>query len=240
MKSTKKLYALAIVAHPDDESYLMSGTALVLASKKLKLGIICATRGEKGSSKLTKPVTEKQLGKIRESELRKAADIFKAARVEFLNFKDGELKKTKQADLITALIKQIEKYQPELVITFGAEGVSGHMDHIVIGEMAIAAARKSKHKPKMIWRLSRPASGMTIWNDYVNKMRVHHSHFHPQKLRGVPDQKLLRIPIAKYKNHKLRAIKCHKSQGLPAWIRLGFHRLTESMLHYEYFEVENP
>lgn len=237
VSNSNKLYALAIVAHPDDESYLMAGSAMLFAQKQQSFGLICATKGEKGSSKLGRPVTEAEVGQIREQELREAGRIFKSDIIEVLEYPDGGLYQVDFDGLVQDLVSRINQYRPEIIITFGPEGISGHKDHQTIGRAALAAAKLARTNPKEVWLASRPASQMDLWNDYVEKMRVHHSHFHPEKLKGVADDQLLVLDTSKFKEQKLQCIYCHKSQGLPGWMQHGFPELEKSLLHYEYFEV---
>jgi LmbE family N-acetylglucosaminyl deacetylase len=240
MLDENKIYALGIVAHPDDESYLMAGSAFMFAEQQKSFGLICATKGEKGSSKLERPVTETEVGQIREHELRQAGEVFQAKFIDCLSYADGSLDQADANELIPDLVARIEKYQPQIIITFGAEGVSGHRDHKAIGVATINAVKQSKHKPEEIWMAARPASQMELWNDYVEKMRVHHSHFHPEKLKGVPDDQLLTLDTSKYRDLKLKCIYLHKSQGLPGWMQHKFPELEHSLLNFEYFEVIKP
>ncbi|MBX4187265.1 MAG: PIG-L family deacetylase [Candidatus Doudnabacteria bacterium] len=237
MSNFEQIYALGIVAHPDDESYLMAGSAILFAQKNQSFGLICATKGEKGSSKLPGPMTEEQVGKTREQELHKAAEIFQAKCVEVLNYPDGGLAQTNFDDLVADLTARINRYQPKIIITFGPEGVSGHKDHQTIGLAALAAAKQANPKPSEVWLCSRPASQIDLWNEYVEKMRVHHTHFRPEKLQGVPDEQLLVLDTAAVREAKLKCIYCHQSQGLPGWMQHNIPKLEESLLNYEYFEV---
>jgi N-acetylglucosamine malate deacetylase 2 len=232
-----KIHALVVVAHPDDESYLIGGTSLMFAEQKKNTVVVCATRGEKGSSHLSKPISKKALGKLRELELKKACRKMKVKEVCFLNFKDGELKNTDFKQLILAIVRKIDKYKPEVVITFGKEGITGHSDHIVIGECAVKAAAIAAHRPKETWRLSLPRSVIDDFEKMIWKSRAHKSHYKHIRLKGVPDNKLLWINIKKYSQTKLEAIYCHKSQGLPHWIRHKTPKLEKVFLHNEFFEV---
>lgn len=53
---------LAIFAHPDDETYRASGAALsLLAQNDTQVGVLCATRGERGIAEMSPEDT----GKVR-------------------------------------------------------------------------------------------------------------------------------------------------------------------------------
>jgi LmbE family N-acetylglucosaminyl deacetylase len=229
-KTSSKIYALGIVAHPDDETFLFAGTCLKFKEKRLNTAVICATKGEKGADRLNRNLTKKQMATERMAELKKAAKIMELSFVKFYNYKDGGLGDADQPGLVSKLVKELETFQPEIVLTFGKEGISGHNDHIAIGRAALAAVRKSKFKPKEIWLASMPASKIKNFNANLAKRKVHHSHFRKQILKGVADNKLLKINIKKFRKEKEAAIRTHKSQYLPGMI-------MDNFLTQEYFEV---
>lgn len=233
MSKSKSIYALGIVAHPDDESFLFAGTCLKMSEEGKSMAVISATRGEKGADRLNRKLSMEQMAKIRHLEGEKAAKIIKLSCLEFFNYPDGGLDKADFKELVSRLVKKIEQYKPKVILTFGREGISGHKDHIVIGKATIAAAKRSKHKPHEILLASIPASGIKIFNKHLATRKVHLSHFSHQILKGVPDEKLLKIDIRKYSKQKLRALKAHESQYMPAFV-------LDALQKEECFEVLVP
>ena len=228
MKSNlSKLYALAIVAHPDDESFLLADTSLKLFAEGKRMGVLCVTKGEKGTDRLNRKLNLKQMAKIRQTEALQAAKILKLSFVEFFNYPDGGLERLDFNKLTSRLAKKIDQYQPTLILTFGKEGISGHKDHVVIGKASLAAVKKSKHKPLEVLLASVPASSIKTFNQHLVNRKVHHSHFKQQKLKGVPDKILFKIDISKYAPQKLKALKAHKSQYMPEFV-LDFFQKNES------------
>ncbi len=226
----QKLYALAILAHPDDEAFLMAGTCMKLAEEDKQVGVVCATRGEKGADRLNRNLTEEQMAVIRTSELESACRIIGCKCVKFGQYPDGKLSEIDFNQLTADIVAQIEAHQPEILLTFGKEGISGHKDHIVIGQAAMAAARASSWRVKEIWLASIPASAIKQFNEHLAGRKVHHGHFQQQELLGVADDQLLKIDISKYENQKHEALKAHESQYLPAFV-------LDFLQKYEYFEV---
>jgi LmbE family N-acetylglucosaminyl deacetylase len=228
--SIKNLYALAIIAHPDDESFLLAGTSLKFAEEGKSVGVICVTRGEKGADRLNRNLTEEQMAEIRSQELQKACNILKCQCTEFGNHPDGRLDQTNFDELVGELVQKINQYQPKIILTFGKEGISGHKDHIVIGKAAVAAAQKSNPKPKEVWLASMPVSAIDDFNAHLTTRKVHHSHFNEHLLKGVPDDQLLKIDISKYAEQKHQALKAHESQYMPSFV-------LDILQNYECFEV---
>ncbi|MDZ4243494.1 MAG: PIG-L family deacetylase, partial [Candidatus Doudnabacteria bacterium] len=107
MQKNTKTHLLIIVAHPDDESFLFAGTSLKFRKAGKNVAVICATRGEKGNSKLGKPATEKQLAKIRERELHKACKILGIKSMEFLGYKDGHMINENFGKHVRVIIRKI-------------------------------------------------------------------------------------------------------------------------------------
>lgn len=226
----KSTYALGIVAHPDDETFLLGGTSLIFAKLGKTTAVICATKGEKGADRLNRNLSKKQMAAERVAELLKAAKLIKVKELEFFNYPDGGLDQVDFKQLTRRLVAKIDQYKPEIVLTFGLEGISGHRDHIVIGKATTIAVHASKHRPKELWLASMPKSKMKEFNEHINRRRVHHSHFKPEVLKGVPDKLLRDINISKFSKIKLRAIKTHKSQYMP-------HLLMDNFLYHEYFQI---
>ncbi|MEJ0021583.1 MAG: PIG-L family deacetylase [Candidatus Doudnabacteria bacterium] len=217
MSEQKTIYALGIVAHPDDESFLFAGTCLKLAAEGKNMAVICATKGEKGADRLKRKLSMAQMAKLRQLEGKKAAKIIKLSKLEFFNYPDGGLDRVDFLKLTARLAEKIEKYRPEIILTFGKEGISGHKDHIVIGKATITAVKRSKYKPQKILLASIPASAIKVFNKHLITRKVHLSHFSPQILKGVPDNNLLKIDIRKYAKLKHMTLKAHESQFLPSF-----------------------
>ncbi len=226
----KKLHALAILAHPDDEAFLMAGTCMKFAEEGKSVGVVCATRGEKGADRLNRDLNEEQMAKIRTHELKSACRIIGCLCVKFGHYPDGQLSEIDFDRLTQDIVAQIEKYQPEIVLTFGPEGISGHKDHIVIGRATMAAAQAASWHAKELWLSSIPASAIQQFNEHLVSRKVHHGHFAKQELLGVADDQLLKVDISKYAEQKHQALKAHQSQYLPSFV-------LDFLQKYEYFEV---
>ena len=230
MKSNnQKLYALAIVAHPDDESFLLAGTSLKFAEEGKTVGVYCATRGEKGADRLNRDLSESEMAQIRSLELQNACNLLKCT-CEFSTHGDGSLDNENFDALVNELVEKINQYRPSIILTFGDEGISGHRDHIAIGKATVAACSLAARKPTEIWRASIPDSLIEDFQNHMEKRKVHHLHFIKKQLQGAPDEKLMRVDIKKYKDQKLKAIEAHQSQHHP-------NVVWPTFLEYEYFEV---
>jgi LmbE family N-acetylglucosaminyl deacetylase len=123
--------ALAVVAHPDDESFGLGAVLSALSGAGVVVRVLCLTHGE--ASTLGSPVN---LAQVRACELRAAATVLGVCDVALLNYPDGGL-----ADVpFDALDAEIEERlgAADLLVVFEPGGVTGHPDH----QAATAAATR--------------------------------------------------------------------------------------------------
>jgi LmbE family N-acetylglucosaminyl deacetylase len=127
---------LAILAHPDDEMAVAS--MLVKYAKTYKVYLVIATDGRYGARFHYKPGDE--LAVIRQKESACGCKNLGIEPPVFLGFHDGMGMATsvpeffKQTAQLTEKLKQkIEELNPDVIITFGPDGDTGHSDHRHIG-----------------------------------------------------------------------------------------------------------
>ena len=230
MTRPEKIYALVIIAHPDDESFLMAGTTMKFEAEGKIVNVICATHGEKGADRLDRHLNETEMATLRTRELQTACEILGCECKKFFDWHDGSLDQVNFEELVTELTREINSARPEIVLTFGEEGISGHRDHITIGRAVLSASQRATPKPLEVWRASIPASKALDFHEHMEKRKIHRLHFIQDRLKGVPDERLMKIDVRKYKDSKLKAIEAHQSQHLP-------HLVWPHFLEYECFEI---
>lgn len=122
---------LGVWAHPDDETYLSGG--LMAAAVKTGGRVVCvtATRGEEGSPDHERwPPSE--IGRIREAELMSALGILGVTEHIWLDYRDGACAAVPVDEGIAKVREIIEREQPDSVLTFGPDGMTGHPDHVAV------------------------------------------------------------------------------------------------------------
>jgi LmbE family N-acetylglucosaminyl deacetylase len=142
---------LAVLAHPDDESFGPGGTLALYARRGVAVHLICATRGEVGAVDERLMEGFADLGALRESELRCAASHLGLASVHFLGYRDSgmpgspdnrhpqALAAAPQEEVVARLVPHLRRLRPQVVITFDPIGGYNHPDHIAIHRAALAA-----------------------------------------------------------------------------------------------------
>jgi LmbE family N-acetylglucosaminyl deacetylase len=140
---------LAVLAHPDDETFGMGGTLALYAKRGCEVRLVCATRGEVGSA----PPDLKgfaSIGEMREAELRCAAGILGLTGVEFLGYRDSGMQGSPDnahpqalaaapaEEVARAVARSIRAFRPHVVLTFDPIGGYRHPDHIAIQRATVS------------------------------------------------------------------------------------------------------
>ena len=131
---------LGVFAHPDDEVFCAGGTMARAAEAGAEVMIVSATRGERGQIREPAAATRRTLGAVREGELRAAAAELGVPRVQVLDYADGTLPHHRSS-LGAAIADIMRQFDPDTVITFGADGGYGHPDHVAISGLATETFR---------------------------------------------------------------------------------------------------
>ena len=138
MDETLKL--LAIFPHPDDETLGLGSTLTRYSSEGVETYLLCATRGERGwfDSEGPNPGLD-EVGRIREAELRYAAENLGLYDVSFLDYIDGDVDQANPEEIIGKIVSHIRRIKPQVVVTFGPDGAYGHPDHIALSQFTNGA-----------------------------------------------------------------------------------------------------
>ncbi|WP_202605330.1 PIG-L family deacetylase [Glutamicibacter soli] len=131
-----------IVAHPDDDAYGCAGSiALHETDPGFKFILVIATDGGAGLIADGIPATPETLGAWRRGESVRAwqAHGRMPDRHVWLDYADGGLHLVEPGELEDRVRRILLEERPQVVATFGPDGITGHRDHIAIGRAADAA-----------------------------------------------------------------------------------------------------
>lgn len=146
---------LAVLAHPDDESFGLGGTLALYAQKGYDTYLICATRGEVGMVDPEHLNGFKDIAELRTAELERAAKILGLKDVFFLGYRDSGMPGTEEnqhpnaqinhsvEEVAGKVVKYIRERKPDIVITFDPIGGYKHPDHIHIHQATVLAFEKA-------------------------------------------------------------------------------------------------
>jgi len=140
---------MAILAHPDDESFPIGGTLAKAIAEGKRVHLVTATRGEAGIPSKNGAET----AVLREAELRRACAELGVQQLTFLDFLDGELANIPDNVGAARLLNLMRQSTPDVVVTFGPDGVSGHPDHLAVYRWTTAAFDQYQREEKRPLRL---------------------------------------------------------------------------------------
>lgn len=146
MRSRRILF---IGAHPDDETVFAGGTLAKYASEGARVSVICATRGQRGSTASLCSI--EALPAVREAELRDACAILGVQDVHVLDYDDAKLTHTPPARVEHDIEKIIRARKPQVVITFAEDGATGHADHRAIHRFATTAVTRCEFVERLLY-----------------------------------------------------------------------------------------
>lgn len=139
-------------AHPDDEAISTGGVMRRAHEEGRRVVLVTCTRGEEGEiHQMDEASTRPRLAEVRTEELRRACEMLGVDRQEFLGFRDSGMAGTasnenpesfhraslgEAAERLAVLLRE---ERPEVVVTYGADGIYGHPDHVKAHQITLAA-----------------------------------------------------------------------------------------------------
>ena len=142
---------LVVVAHADDGEWMFGGTVARLVAQGAQVDYVVCTDGSSGGIDMT--VSDAQLAATRADEQRAAAKVLGVRDVTFLGFHNDEL--TVSIDLKRAIVRQVRRSRPELVLTLTPHRALdapvdwSHGDHIATGEATLQAVYPEALMPRI-------------------------------------------------------------------------------------------
>jgi LmbE family N-acetylglucosaminyl deacetylase len=129
---------LGIWAHPDDEAYLSAGLMARTSAGGGRVAVAFATRGEGGTADPARwpPAA---MARRREGEAERALSAIGAGPPRFLGHGDGACASVDLSIGAAQVVALIDEIDPDVVVTFGSDGITGHDDHRAVSAWVMAA-----------------------------------------------------------------------------------------------------
>jgi LmbE family N-acetylglucosaminyl deacetylase len=120
---------LGVWAHPDDDIYLSSGLMAVAAAAGERVVDVTATRGEGGSMDEDRWPSAR-MAEVRTAEMRRSLDILGVREHRFLEgLVDVDMQTPLDGAGAAQVLEIVREVQPDTVLTFGPDGMTGHEGH---------------------------------------------------------------------------------------------------------------
>lgn len=210
---------MGVFAHPDDEilastifhKYIREGAEVVL---------VTATDGRLGTNDYNDYEAGDELAEIRRGEMQCSAETL-GAKLYHLDYED-QLKTAEGFDgfvsqsqgLLEDLHRIIGDEQPDVIITFGPDGFSNHIDHRIVGISATQVVlSKEWEKMPQLFYMGFPSSQLDEMNTIY---------------RGTLDEYLtVRVPYSEEDGEvAMTMAECHQSQFSPQMLEMWRERMS--------------
>jgi LmbE family N-acetylglucosaminyl deacetylase len=145
---------LAVVAHPDDESFGLGALIDTMTSAGSAVHVLCFTRGEAS----TLNARGADLAAARAEELRQASAELGVASCTLLDYPDGGLAAVPPAELETHVTGLAARHGADGLLVFDDTGITGHRDHRAATAAAVGAGR-ALALPVLAWALPAAIAG---------------------------------------------------------------------------------
>lgn len=226
---------LVLLAHPDDETWLSGSIAKL--SKTHSLHIIYATSGGAGKDRTGQKRSGAILAQARELESRCAAQHLNA-QVSFLQLDDKNLETFSQS-LTASYLAYLTQLQPEIVISFADDGITGHKDHSFVGKIA--------HTSWQQWQQqNNDAKKSSFWQVVVSQPRakiaqqIAAAANYPQPIRQpvLPSKINKTIYVSAQQHQRIQAFACYPSQ-FPPGLQNIWQTFVEQTPYEEFIQVNS-
>jgi len=217
---------LVLTAHPDDESYFVAGTLHRNRQYSGRSTLICASLGGLGQSHLRRPVPRRILKARREKEIRQASRIIGVDELVLWRYPDQHIGDHARA-LVTRGLAVARRRRTDAIISFGPDGITGHVDHVALAVAAKTISQRLK-LPLFVFTIAPAVATETVAYFATRRRGPYYRN------RVVYRRPTVRVAVNR--RIKLQAMACHQSQLDQGKVLTGFPlRVSRSLLTAEYF-----
>lgn len=201
---------VAVIPHPDDESYSFGGTIALAARAGWRCVVICLSAGEGGERHDGGPAGPASIGQARLGELARSCSALGAAPPIHWRLPDGGFATAPGQSL--KLSRLLAELRPSVVLSLGADGAYGHPDHLATYRWVIRAWQSMREVRPALLLAAFPAG---LFLPQYEKCAAGGLDCVPPALvpgGPGPDSPHYSIAITAVRDAKLAAIAAHRSQ----------------------------
>src|SRR4051812_13938174 len=205
---------LGIWAHPDDEAYLSAGLLAAAVAAGNRVVVATATRGEAG-------VADPAAAAQRAEELATSLAAVGVTDHRWLRatcpLRDGRLGDVPEDVGVAAVAELLADVRPDLVLTFGPDGMTGHGDHRAVSAWVTRAVEGTGAE---LWYAAVTGEWLDRWGALCDDTGVW--------MTGPPepaaDPAYAAVLTGELLDRKLAALAAHRSQTAGLIARVGAER----------------
>lgn len=250
------LTLMAVHAHPDDEASSTGGVLAAYSDQGVRTIVVTCTNGEFGDGPAgIKPGDDghdtADVAQRRIAELREACKHLGVTELELLGYHDSgmpdwEYRNSPEAfcnvpleNVIDRIGALIEKYQPQVVITYDPDGAYQHPDHVHAARAAIGAVEKTGVPAKLYLTAMRRSE----WQKIFEALRaagedVPEWELSDEERRQIEESEAritTEVDITSVLDRKRDALMAHASQITDSWFSKIPPDVVQSAFGREWF-----
>lgn len=225
------LTLMAVHAHPDDEGSGTGGVLARYASEGVRTVLVTCTNGEQGDGpggvKPGEPGhDEAAVTAMRLRELRESCRVLGVHHLELLGYHDSGMMGWPQNEAPDAfwntpvdeaaarLAALMERYRPQVVVTYDEHGFYGHPDHIQANRITLAAA-EATGIPERVYYVAVPRSMVAGFGEILREHGIEPpGPVEEDEEFGTPDELVTTfVDCAEYVGRKFDSLAAHASQA---------------------------
>lgn len=209
---------LGVWAHPDDEAYLSAGLMAAMRAAGRRVVVVTATRGEHGTAD-PKTWPPHRLAPVRERELSASLAAVGVDEHHWLPYRDGTLADMDTEVGAAVVAHVVAEVRPEVVVTFGPDGMTGHPDHRAISAWVSRACRQISAPPRT-WQATLTPDFHRRWGHLNDEVGV---WLDASSVPSTPRHQLAwSLPRSRALGRKkFAALRAHVSQTAPLMALVG-------------------
>ncbi|MGZ4620454.1 MAG: PIG-L family deacetylase [Blastococcus sp.] len=247
--SNNPLTLMAVHAHPDDEATGTGGVLARYAAEGVRTVLVTCTDGRCGDGaggvKPGEPGHDPaSVAAARRAELEASCTILGVSDLEVLGYFDsgmagwstndvpGSFWTTPVEDAAGRLAELIDRYRPDVVVTYDPFGFYGHPDHIQAHRITMAALERTASAAKVYWT-TMPHSTMAKFGEMAREAGMEMPDEPPADFPqiGLPDDQITTwVDVTAFADRKFAALGAHASQEetMP-FLSMGVERFAAVM-----------
>lgn len=217
---------LGVWAHPDDEAWLSAGIMMHAINRGDRVVCVTATYGEQGASDPERFPPD-VLIETRKTEMRKSLNTLGVSEHHWLGFPDGGCAEADHSEGVTRIADVIADVQPEFVLTFGPDGMTGHTDHQTVSAWTTQAfAKVAPNNSQLLYATNTPefVRQSEEMFEQLNIMMADQ----PMPEHSIEELALYLALEGELLERKVQALRAQESQIAPIYEHLGHERFVEA------------
>ena len=251
------LTLLAVHAHPDDEATSTGGVLAKYSTEGIRTVLVTCTDGAMGDgADGSKPGEsghdQAAVIELRRRELEESCRILGVRHLETLGYRDSgmmgwESNHAPDAfwnmpvdEAAVPLVQLIDRYRPQVILTYDEYGFYGHPDHIQAHRITLAAMDTAGTKARLYYPALR-RSRLEGFRERMAESGAELPDVDPAEF-GTPDQDIAAtIDCRPYAAAKLAALRAHASQSDNIFfLRFELPEFTEIFGTEEFRQARGP